>query len=1044
MRKHSPALQAFIDSASSKFDESGKIKLALGSNRRLCIYRDSNPNAPDPASTGVKTLDVGLVGEMIITGGEITHFGYTTDTLVNLGTDLSTGASVMRIEGGGHWLEGTVGLVGFNRDWELTGNITTTSGIAFASSAGLRAMRFRPSGTGPVAPTEDAGFYRYARLVMFPGGVRTVAGTLPMDTRYDDIVFEDSEVAENIGDVRITISSETIVYGTGGAAFQYGGTVMSVHKGINDEDPNKPVHQFIPADKPYGRWIGYPTNEGFDPAYDSTFPPAHKWELLAADGVTILDVIEMSDGMPKGQNLPVNDPSLAQGWSASYSTPLRPFITCATLTPKQSHLLKDSTYAEKYVPGMTAISPYAGRNGASTGGAIPLVSGRGQQNSQLQFYAAPWKPIQWTPSGQHGILSHLDDADKPDPYLYDVAQYNSGPLSRITGLEYEPGSITNHDQLCGAGGGRFDRHAAPTQIILYQTDKNGVRAKGQYAHKLIKHHYGLAMFNHNCHFVRDVQMHTTLPVEDVLYAKYGHMNAYYTTANLKVYANLAGKTPDQAHVNLFGHDGSSWPVPVDPVTGLHQYQGHVTDFLHAYRAPGYYTMLYNSPMHVLAQKHVLINTWLAQTGTGPLNGPHGYFMTRQHAWRLLQSVISWKIGTKHPYGVSQALIEKHMQDEYETQYDNIYVPCMIQNSQAPFYQCLRKFGIPGEQNDIPTGNKTTIQSTKGTGSISGDVLTITDAEYGLYTAGQKITGTGVLANTYIDEVLTNSGIVGTYRINNSQTVASTTINGSGVDAVGTGSISGTTFTVTSLTSGYYRIGQRLFGTGIAADTFITAYGTGIGAEGTYTVGLAQTAPSTTVTGTRIDYYWTAVHDFKTFYMGYVYLVFRQTGFMKKMRAKSEKCRIMIDFMIECLDKYSIEYFMGNHGSPEGSSRLTKKFLRPQDVVLPADWAEHRATVNIAEGPLHDWITRGDGTRRPEIDISQHLRTQYVFIRKDYFPDYPHPQLDAAVARVEDYYTRVDALVAAATTAISKRGRSFSYRVPSHERPKPPTVLAPIN
>jgi hypothetical protein len=58
-----------------------------------------------------------------------------------------------------------------------------------------------------------------------------------------------------------------------------------------------------------------------------------------------------------------------------------------------------------------------------------------------------------------------------------------------------------------------------------------------------------------------------------------------------------------------------------------------------------------------------------------------------------------------------------------------------------------------------------------------------------------------------------------------------------------GSISGTTLNVTSMTFGTIQIGQLLVGTGITAGTTITAFGTGTGGIGTYTVSTSQTVAS---------------------------------------------------------------------------------------------------------------------------------------------------------------------------------------------------------
>jgi hypothetical protein len=61
----------------------------------------------------------------------------------------------------------------------------------------------------------------------------------------------------------------------------------------------------------------------------------------------------------------------------------------------------------------------------------------------------------------------------------------------------------------------------------------------------------------------------------------------------------------------------------------------------------------------------------------------------------------------------------------------------------------------------------------------------------------------------------------------------------------TGSIAGTTLTVTAGSG--VAIGQILSGTGVTANTTITALGTGTGGAGTYTVSASQTVASTTIT-----------------------------------------------------------------------------------------------------------------------------------------------------------------------------------------------------
>jgi len=133
-----------------------------------------------------------------------------------------------------------------------------------------------------------------------------------------------------------------------------------------------------------------------------------------------------------------------------------------------------------------------------------------------------------------------------------------------------------------------------------------------------------------------------------------------------------------------------------------------------------------------------------------------------------------------------------------------------------------------------------------TGSISTTTLTVTSVLSGTIAVGQAIFGQGIAQNTVITALGTGTGGAGTYTVSDSQTVASTTINSNDPPAVVTASISGTTMTVSAVTSGTLKIGQTLEGSGITDGTIIKALGTGTGGAGTYDVEPSQTASSTTV------------------------------------------------------------------------------------------------------------------------------------------------------------------------------------------------------
>jgi|694.fasta_scaffold01873_17 hypothetical protein len=111
-----------------------------------------------------------------------------------------------------------------------------------------------------------------------------------------------------------------------------------------------------------------------------------------------------------------------------------------------------------------------------------------------------------------------------------------------------------------------------------------------------------------------------------------------------------------------------------------------------------------------------------------------------------------------------------------------------------------------------------------TASISGNVMTVTVLGSGTIGIGQYINGANVQPSTKIISQLTGTpGDTGTYEVNIAQTVTSTTI--------------------TTITSGIIYIGTVLSGVGVTVGTTVTAFGTGNGGAGTYTVSASQLTPS---------------------------------------------------------------------------------------------------------------------------------------------------------------------------------------------------------
>ena len=129
------------------------------------------------------------------------------------------------------------------------------------------------------------------------------------------------------------------------------------------------------------------------------------------------------------------------------------------------------------------------------------------------------------------------------------------------------------------------------------------------------------------------------------------------------------------------------------------------------------------------------------------------------------------------------------------------------------------------------------ESSTFTGSISGNVLSVTTVPSNPLVPGAVIAGAGVTSGTQIDSQLSGTtGGIGTYAVSALQVVASESITATyGI------------LTVTVVASGTLAVGQIVGGA--ASGTQITALGTGVGLLGTYYVNLTQTVVSGALTTT---------------------------------------------------------------------------------------------------------------------------------------------------------------------------------------------------
>ena len=140
----------------------------------------------------------------------------------------------------------------------------------------------------------------------------------------------------------------------------------------------------------------------------------------------------------------------------------------------------------------------------------------------------------------------------------------------------------------------------------------------------------------------------------------------------------------------------------------------------------------------------------------------------------------------------------------------------------------------------------TVTAAVFTGSTSSTTLTVTSVKSGTIAVGQHFFAVGALQESVITALGTGTGGTGTYTLGLAQSIASSQMYTSSPGAIITAAITGTTMTVASVSSGTLYVGQTIQGTGITAQTIITALGTGSGGAGTYTVNNSQTIASITM------------------------------------------------------------------------------------------------------------------------------------------------------------------------------------------------------
>ncbi len=151
-----PELADILNSCSTQYQQVRALDTALTPSKRIKAKRVANASTAqaDVWATGTLFRDAALIGAFTFDGAEITSYGITSDLTTCLAADLATGKSVLRIEGGGHWMEFLLGLDGSGAGATFPENPTPTNSIAIAPTFRIRANQALPDGSPDTeAPT---------------------------------------------------------------------------------------------------------------------------------------------------------------------------------------------------------------------------------------------------------------------------------------------------------------------------------------------------------------------------------------------------------------------------------------------------------------------------------------------------------------------------------------------------------------------------------------------------------------------------------------------------------------------------------------------------------------------------------------------------------------------------------------------------------------------------------------------------------------------------------------------------------------------------
>jgi hypothetical protein len=686
------------------------VEAALTADRLVVCKRDPDANAVAPFSTGTIFRQLRSVGPFTTVSGTITKLGQLHTQSTNTAADIFTGSLVMQIQrvDGTRWIRGTMGPskaaqnakgvpVGAEQvyDFEVEKNFTSSNGFGVKANFAISGARFLASGVGTGAPAKaDAGIPHLIEVWNWTNAASpTLAGSATLDTRIDDWVYEDADMAQEVGDAAIYQSSQVASL----AEFDFAPTLLISDK-HNNETSAVARWELIVASavsRTRSTWTTYPGMDTFNAAQHVTIPPAFKVVVKDKAG-TVLYTHAMHDGRPINAKR-------ARGGDWTATSVLEPNYTTGMELVCWSDRPKKSSRADRWFPGLNANSMRLSRSHSQVSAIAvePLITGGYGGNSKNGLHNL-WAAFQWPQTRSN------QNPQPRDPYGVVDTEYNrsgasaeSGPWA--TGWGYEPGAFGGHNWYTGPGGPRFDRGPMPSILALWSTDPEGIRPQQSVPYKEMAAAWALNYANHSNHWVTDPRTLQLASNNTELLNEWDIIGQYYGDSGQKGPKVIDTRGSMRDGENAFHLDKNSQFF----------WMGWARDGLHSYGTAGWPALLMNS--HMMAVMSKWDTFW--QLRKGGSQGRSDY-MVRSQAWLWLHYAIGWKLASKHRLGISREQIETMLQNHLESLYENIYVPVYVNNEDSLFANGLRGWGQP-----IQNSNGVQTQG-GGLGMYMGNVLAL--------------------------------------------------------------------------------------------------------------------------------------------------------------------------------------------------------------------------------------------------------------------------------------------------------------------------------